>query len=163
MNNISAVKISLSFPTVTLFDDISLTVQSNDRIAIIGENGTGKSSLMKILSGIQKPTRGAVQRDEWSTSLYIQQEPSFSHEKKSIDDFFNNIDEYDAFLKTISKLGIDHTITEMFRKPIHSLSYGQQRILEIAKGISSSPDYLFIDEPENHLDISLQNTHHAGQ
>lgn len=152
MNTISAINISKSFPTKKIFEDISLTINQGDRIAIIGENGVGKSTLMKILCGKESPDKGKINCDSWIDRLYSAQEPEFDFTKTLLE-IVADLPKPDECLSYMSKLGFkvcEKTISEL---KVQSLSGGQQKILDLSCKLSSSPEFLFIDEPENHLDI----------
>lgn len=152
MNVISAISISKSFDSKRVFEDISLTFHQGDRIAIVGENGVGKSTLMKILCGLETADSGRLICDNWIERRYSAQEPSLDV-SKSILDVIAELERPDECLKLMSKLGFKSDNDSILDLNVGSLSGGQQKILDIAYQISSSPQFLFIDEPENHLDI----------
>jgi len=152
MNSISAISISKGFGAKKIFEDVSLTVHPNDRIAIIGENGVGKSTLMKILCGIEQPDSGKLICDDWAGRSYSAQEPSFDS-SQTILDVVATLGRPDECLKTMAKLGFKANKDELLNFQVSSLSGGQRKILDIAYQLASSPAFFFIDEPENHLDI----------
>lgn len=152
MSSISAINISKAFDTKRIFDGISLTVHEDDRIAIIGENGVGKSTLMKILCGLEHPDSGRLICDDWVERCYSAQEPVFDH-SQTILDVVATLDRPDECLKTMAKLGFKAGKDELLDFQLSSLSGGQCKILDIAYQLASSPAFFFIDEPENHLDI----------
>ncbi|HRY27855.1 MAG TPA: ABC-F family ATP-binding cassette domain-containing protein [Candidatus Moranbacteria bacterium] len=152
MNTISASNISKSFPAKKVFENISLTINQGDRIAVIGENGIGKSTLMKILCGIESPDEGKIQCDNWIDRRYSAQEPTFN-KTKTLLEIIADLANPDECLRNMSKLGFKVSDKDISEMKVQSLSGGQQKILDLACQISSSPDFLFIDEPENHLDI----------
>lgn len=152
MNSISAISISKTFGTRKILDGISLTVHQNDRIAIIGENGVGKSTLMKILCGLEQPDDGRLICDDWVERCYSAQEPIFNH-SQTILDVVATLNRSDECLKTMARLGFKAGKDELLDFQVSSLSGGQLKILDIAYQLASSPAFFFIDEPENHLDI----------
>lgn len=152
MNSISAINISKTFGAKRTFEGISLTVNPDDRIAIIGENGVGKSTLMKILCGIEQQDSGKLICDDWAGRSYSAQEPHFD-QSQTILDVIATLNRPDECLKTMAKLGFKAGKNELLDFQVSSLSGGQRKILDIAYQLASSPAFFFIDEPENHLDI----------
>ena len=152
MDTISAIGISKNFGTKRIFEKISIAIHQGDRIAIIGENGGGKSTLMKILCGIESCDDGRLICDEWIERCYSAQEPTLDL-SKSILETIAELNRPDECLKTMSKLGFSTGNNAILDLSISSLSGGQRKILDIAYQLASSPAFLFIDEPENHLDI----------
>lgn len=156
MDSISAIGISKTFNRKRIFEDISITIHQSDRIAIIGENGVGKSTLMKILCGLELPDSGNLICDEWVERRYSAQEPVFEPEK-SILDIIADLDRPDECLKIMGQLGFKTENGATLNLRMGVLSGGQRKILDIAYQFASSAAYIFIDEPENHLDIMARS------
>lgn len=150
MNNITVKNISKSYLSKDLFEDVSFSIHKGDRIALVGENGVGKSTLLKILSGIEEPDSGQIVLQKNSVA-YIAQE--FSGDRRlSVGEYFVQQKigpQVWDIIKQFEILPVDG-LEEVV---INQLSGGQQRIIEIASVMSQNPVFLCIDEPENHLDI----------
>jgi ATP-binding cassette subfamily F protein uup len=145
-------KISKSFGTKALFTDLSLTVNDGDRIGIIGDNGTGKSTLTKIMVSLESADTGNIAIRKNLKTAYISQVSNYDAHasvwdivaKTAITDF------KDADVKTATALSIvgfdDYTVK------VNTLSGGWSKRLDIACGIVNEPELLILDEPTNHLD-----------
>lgn len=134
----------------TLFQGIDLSISVDDRIALVGPNGVGKSTLLKLLVGEIPPTQGTVSH---SGSMYYLPQISTiraSIQAESILDFLNNISnewwEIEQILETTFNTALDLSL------PVQSLSGGELTQLFLAVGLSRSPNFFFLDEPTNHLD-----------
>jgi ATPase subunit of ABC transporter with duplicated ATPase domains len=137
-------------PTQTLFQEIHLSLSAGDRIALVGSNGVGKSTLLKILAGQIRLTQGSVALN--GSAYYL---PQISTIRGSLQS-----ESVLEFLITISNewWKIEHSLETMFSTildlslPLQSLSGGELTKLFLAIGLSNSPDLLLLDEPTNHLD-----------
>ncbi len=150
MNNISLKNISKAYSEKPLFENISLTLSKKDRVAVIGENGTGKSTLLKIVSGIEDSDSGSITSGNISVS-YIAQE-FVGHESMSILDYLDYMKTSSSVFKILKQFSV-LSEEDIFKLNISDLSGGQKRVLEISSVLSKSPMIICIDEPENHLDI----------
>jgi ATPase subunit of ABC transporter with duplicated ATPase domains len=136
--------------TQPLFQGIHLSLSVDDRVALIGSNGVGKSTLLKILAGQIQPTQGSITRN--SSTYYL---PQISTIREGIQ-FESVLD----FLSTLSNewWEIEHILETTFNTAIDlsllmgNLSGGELTKLFLAIGLSRSPDLLLLDEPTNHLD-----------
>lgn len=145
--------LSKSFGSKNLFKDISLDIKRGERVALIGPNGTGKTTLFRIIMGSVNPDSGTVQLGRNVNTGYYDQEQSDLDESKNI------IDEiWDAYpdltetrLRTI--LGAFLFTGEEIFKPIKLLSGGEKSRVAMIKLILSKSNLLLLDEPTNHLDI----------
>jgi ATP-binding cassette subfamily F protein uup len=145
-------KISKSFGTKALFTDLCLTVNENDKIGIIGDNGTGKTTLTKIMANLESTDTGNISIRKYLKTAYIPQVTTYPANANVLDvvasmatsDFKN------ADVKTATALSIvgfdDYTVK------VNTLSGGWSKRLDIACGIVNEPDLLILDEPTNHLD-----------
>lgn len=137
-------------PTRQLFDGISLSLATADRVALVGGNGVGKSTLLKILSGQSQPTQGVV--SSYGSTYYLPQLSTIraSLRSDSVFDVLSAISnewwEIEQLLETTFCTTLDLSL------PIQHLSGGELTQLFLAVGLSRSPDILFLDEPTNHLD-----------
>jgi ATP-binding cassette subfamily F protein uup len=130
----------------------SFTIEENDKVALIGVNGTGKSTLMKILAGIETYEEGKIIKKNGLKVHFLHQNPSFTsktiwEEIVSINEKNNHkVEDYE--MKTIlTKLGLND-----FDKQIDVLSGGQRKRLALACALLTKCDLLLLDEPTNHLD-----------
>ena len=133
----------------------SFTIEENDKVALIGVNGTGKSTLMKILAGIETYEEGKIIKKNGLKVHFLHQNPSFTsktiwEEIVSINEKNNHkVEDYE--MKTIlTKLGLHD-----FDKQIDVLSGGQRKRLALACALLTKCDLLLLDEPTNHLDNSM--------
>lgn len=166
MQNITLKNISKSYPSKTLFERVSFSIGAKDRVAIIGENGVGKSSLLKIMAGIEAPDEGTIQGEKYSVA-YIAQD-FIAKDCLYISDYLASVGAKPRVFEIIKRFNL-LSQTQLQSGLIENLSGGQKRIIEIAAILSTAPRYLCIDEPENHLDIysrniltSLLTNYHGG-
>jgi ATP-binding cassette subfamily F protein uup len=145
-------KISKSFGTKALFKDLSLTVNDGDRIGIIGDNGTGKTTLTKIMVNLESADTGNIAIRKNLKTAYIPQVSNYPANATVWDIVAGTAttDFKSADVKTAKALSIvgfdDHTTK------VNTLSGGWTKRLDIACGIVNEPDLLILDEPTNHLD-----------
>lgn len=153
MNSLTIKNLAKSYPTKTLFTDVSFTVCKGDRIAIVGANGAGKSTLLKILSGTETADSGKVITGRVSVA-YIPQEFGGATSLT----IWEYLDATKATSRIFEILKQFNVVTEeqIEYAYMHTLSEGQKRVVEIASVLSRSPMFLCIDEPENHLDIKTR-------
>ncbi|MES2273940.1 MAG: ABC-F family ATP-binding cassette domain-containing protein, partial [Chlamydiota bacterium] len=151
---ISCQSISKSYSTRLLFEDLSLSIFSGDRIGLIGPNGSGKSTFLKILTGLETADSGIVAPRRGLRVGYVPQScefPDLSPEKILIDAIQEDLPDYEKERLAqvwLSKLGFDGTETSAAH-----LSGGWKKRLGFAKELISAPDLLLLDEPTNHLDL----------
>lgn len=157
MNILTVEKVTKGYADRTLFSDITLGINQNDKIGIIGVNGTGKTTLLKIIAGIVKPDSGNVTKGNDVTVAYLPQNPKFEQNKTIIDyvikdkktdkENWNVESEAKAIL---TKLGIID-----FGERIEHLSGGQRKRVALARTLIVPSDVLVLDEPTNHLDNDM--------
>ena len=136
--------------TRVLFQGIDLSLAAGDRIALVGSNGVGKSTLLKILARQIQPTQGAVACDR--PTYYLPQLNTIrsSIQSESALDFLSAIS--DEWWEIEQMLGTSFGMTLDLSLSMQSLSGGELTKLFLAVGLARSPDLLFLDEPTNHLD-----------
>lgn len=151
---ISLKNITHSFIEKLLLDEVSFKFTSDDRVCIVGDNGTGKSTLLKIIVGEIEQDEGSVVMDSHSRRYYVPQEFPKADLNTSVEEFIKKYASVSVLKKLFSisvQLGFD--LEKVLTTQCISLSGGQQKVLALSVGISMTPDFLLLDEPENHLDI----------
>ena len=152
MNILNIEHVSKIFGEKTIFDDVSFGIQEGDKIGIIGINGTGKTTLLRMIAGVEEPDSGQIIKQNGIRLAYLSQHPSFPEGATVLSYAFDGIAENDWALKSevksaLNKLGItDHDMK------MEHLSGGQKKKVALAKTLASSFEILLLDEPTNHLD-----------
>lgn len=148
MNIINIEHISKIYGEKTIFDDASFGIQEGDRIGIVGINGTGKSTLLKMIAGEATPDSGQIIRQNGLKIAYVPQNPVFPDDADIRSFAFDRGDGEDWQVEScLTELGIREYDT-----PIAHLSGGQKRRVVLAKVLAQDFDVLLLDEPTNHLD-----------
>jgi ATP-binding cassette subfamily F protein uup len=153
---LSAENITINYSEKPLLENISLYIEQKDKIGVIGINGTGKSTLLKIIAGIEFAQSGTVTTASGMKIGYLPQNPDFTGEKTVIEQVFSTSKDPHQEIKVheakavLTKLGI----TE-FDKKIEHLSGGQKKRVAIASAIITPCELLILDEPTNHLDNKM--------
>ena len=149
---LTAEKISKNYGIRPLIDHLSLTVSEGDKIGIIGVNGTGKTTLLKMLAGIEPPGSGEISRSSALRVGYLPQNPVFEENAPVLRQAAKNavpgqtFQEYE-YKSLLTKLGITD-----FEQNISELSGGQRKRVALAAALASHADLLILDEPTNHID-----------
>ncbi len=153
MNLLSAEKISKSYSEKILLDQISLGINEDEKIGVIGINGTGKSTLLKIIAGIENPDEGRIIRSKGLQTGYLPQNPMFEENLTVLQQVFKGISpdlqeikEYEA-KNILTRLGIVD-----FDTKVGILSGGQKKRVAMAAALINPVDLLILDEPTNHID-----------
>ena len=140
---------SLSYGGDPLFSDVSLTLHPGERLALVGRNGSGKSTIMKVLAGIVEPDTGEVVTTPGIRAGYMEQDPDLSR--------FATLGDF-----AISALGpgelyrVERAAEGLKFNPdtaVSAASGGERRRAALAKLLAEEPDLMLLDEPTNHLDI----------
>ena len=151
MNIINIEHIEKIFGDKVIFDDASLGIKQGDKIGIIGINGTGKSTLLRIIAGEEEPDRGEVIRQNGLKILYLPQNPEFPREGTLASYVLKGDPQTDWQVESyLNILGI----TDL-EAPFATLSGGQKRKAALARALSQDFDVLLLDEPTNHLDMEM--------
>ena len=139
-----------------LLDGVTLYLNEGDRIGLIGVNGTGKSTFLKVLAGVEEPDSGRVMRDPNVQVSYLPQVPAMNDDLTVLEQVFaghpaefRQLNEYEA-KATLTKLGITD-----FDQKIGELSGGQRKRVALATVFVHPADILILDEPTNHLDAEM--------
>jgi ATP-binding cassette subfamily F protein uup len=169
----------LAYGHVPLLDGASLAIEPGERVALIGRNGAGKSSLLKILAGLEKPDDGVMQLQGGLSRVYVAQEPVFAPgvsvfdavsvgvaEARALRERFERhdpADDMDAMLSRLETLGgwtWEQRVDEALHRlrldgslQVDALSGGTRKRVALAQALVAAPELLLLDEPTNHLDI----------
>ena len=149
MNIMNIEHISKIFGEKTIFDDASIGIQEGDKIGIVGINGTGKSTLLRMIAGDEVPDSGNIIRQNQLKLAWLPQEPKFP-EGATILSYAGDDETGWKVQSNLSQLGIMDYST-----PIEQLSGGQKRKVALAKVRAQDFDVLLLDEPTNHLDSAM--------
>ena len=145
--------LSKSFGSLILFDDISFSVAEGQHVGLIAKNGTGKSTLLSILTGHEGYDAGdIIYRRDIRVGM-LEQSPQFDPDESVLDACFNHQGDPEKVLKAkqiLTKLKI-RDLTQ----PMGQLSGGQQKRVALANVLITEPDFLILDEPTNHLDLAM--------
>lgn len=150
---LTVTDLSKSFPQQQLFSHIDFSIQRGERVAIIGANGTGKTTILKILNGLIPADEGTVELGSKVLIGYYDQEHHVLNMDKTI--FEEISDDYPYLTNTEIRnvlAAFLFTGDDVF-KPIHTLSGGERGRVSLAKLMLSEANFLILDEPTNHLDI----------
>ena len=169
----------LAYGHVPLLDGASFSLEAGERVGLIGRNGTGKSSLLKILAGLERPDDGALQLQQGLRLAYVPQEPQFEAQATVFDAVSEGLaevralrerfeahrpgDDLDALQSRIEALGgwtweqrVEETLHRLRLerdRPLAQLSGGLRKRVALARALVAQPDVLLLDEPTNHLDL----------
>ena len=149
--------ISKSYGQKKLIDDFEYIVLKNQRLGIIGPNGCGKSTLMKIITGKEEPDQGTVEIGDTVKIGYFAQEVTEMDENQRVIDYIKDVAEYvptkDGRITASQMLERFLFTPAMQYTPIGKLSGGERRRLYLLKVLMDAPNVLILDEPTNDLDI----------
>ena len=157
MNILNIEHISKVFGDKKIFDDISCGIHEGDKIGIIGINGTGKTTLLRMIAGEEEPDEGQVITQKGLRIAYLPQNPEYPEGGTVLSYVTDGIPETDWTARSdaksaLNKLGItDHD------EPLCHLSGGQKKKAALAKTLIAAFDVLLLDEPTNHLDNEMLN------
>ena len=151
---LSVRKLAMSFPGKKLFENLSFEVKKKERIFIVGANGTGKSTLLKILLGRLKQTAGVYEFGyNVKIGYYDQENQNLTPEKTVLDELWDAYPDMGQ-TKLRSVLALFRFRGEDIEKTVSVLSGGERARLTFAKLMLSETNVLILDEPTNHLDIA---------
>lgn len=157
MNILTAEQITKSYTERILLKEISFSMQEGEKVGVIGINGTGKSTLLKILSGLEEPDGGKLVLANHVIIRYLPQNPVFQEGRKVLDCVLEHRaaheetwDREGDAKNMLTRLGIKD-----FDQPVEQLSGGQRKRLALAAVLLSDADLLVLDEPTNHLDNEM--------
>jgi len=150
---LTVTDLSKAFESNVLFNDISFEIKRGERVALIGNNGTGKTTILKIINGIIASDKGKIKLGSQVTIGYYDQEHNVLHPDKSL--FAEISDEYPDLKNTQIRNTLAaflFTNDDVF-KLIRDLSGGEKGRVSLAKLMLSEANFLILDEPTNHLDM----------
>lgn len=151
MNILNIEHISKMFGDKVIFEDASFGVQEGDKIGIIGLNGTGKSTLLKLAAGKEEPDGGQITRQNGLKTAYLPQDPPLPKGETIAGYALSGNPDTDwIVMSNLTKLGLTD-----YDRELDSLSGGQRRKTALAKVLSEEFDLLLLDEPTNHLDDEM--------
>lgn len=158
MSLITIEHLTHSYTERKLFDDAFFSLNENEKVGIIGINGTGKSTLLKILAGKEVPDEGAITTAHNLRIAYLPQTPSFAEGQTTLsaalplpEDIAVSPESYEPDAKShLSKLGFTD-----FTQPVTELSGGQRKRVALVRTLLTPCDVLILDEPTNHLDSAM--------
>jgi ABC transport system ATP-binding/permease protein len=167
----------LAFGHVPLLDHADFSLEAGERVGLIGRNGAGKSSLLRILASLERPDDGEVQRQQGLHTAFVTQEPVLTEDATVfeavqsgladvialIEDYSHGRGDLDALQGRIEhqdgwnwRQRVDETLHRLHLDPdarIASLSGGNRKRVALAQALVRRPDVLLLDEPTNHLDL----------
>ena len=141
------------FGAQVLFDNISFSIAEGQKVGLVARNGTGKSTLMSVLTGKEGHESGDIIYRRDLKVGFLEQSPKFDPEESVLDACFNHEGDPEKVLKAKQILTQLH-ITNM-EQPMGQLSGGQQKRVALANVLIEEPDFLMLDEPTNHLDLEM--------
>ena len=140
----------------TLFENISLSVLERERLGIIGPNGTGKSTLLRMLAGFDEPDSGSITRRKSLRVSVVDQslpENSSGTALELAREAAGSVSISEAERETLARTSLGSLEIDFEDKPLDELSGGQRKRVQLALALCESPELLLLDEPTNHLDI----------
>lgn len=147
-------KAEYSYGEKSVLNGVSFVCTQNERLCILGENGVGKSTLLRILTGELELNSGSLEKIGHIRTAYVSQEFPSESMDLTIEEYIEKYAGKVLFKKVHNhskELGFD--TEKNLKKSCREISGGQQKILALSVAFASSPDFILLDEPENHIDI----------
>ena len=155
MNIIKIEHISKIFGGKVIFDDVSCGISEGEKIGVIGINGTGKTTLLRVLAGLEQPDEGQVITQNGIRIAYLQQNPAFPEEKTVLSYVTDGMWDMDWTLQSEAKSMLNQLGILDHEQPLAELSGGQRRKAALVRTLVQDFDVLLLDEPTNHLDNEM--------
>ena len=157
MNLLTIEHLTKAYTERKLFDDTDFSIQEGDKIGVIGINGTGKSTLLKILAGREEPDTGKVTKGNKVQIRFLTQQQTFPENMTALEAVMDgNQNEWNAWtLESDAKTMLNQLKVPDFNQPMRELSGGQKKRVALAQVLLSEADILILDEPTNHLDNAM--------
>ena len=153
---LSAEHLSINFGSRQLLDDVNFYLNEGDKTGVIGINGTGKSTFLKVLAGVAEPDGGTITKNPNVQVSFLAQNPAMEDEATVLEQVFlhhdaqfRELNEYEA-KRMLNLLGIPD-----FDQKVGTLSGGQRKRVALAAALLHPADVLVLDEPTNHLDSEM--------
>ncbi len=179
---LTAKELELHFGDQVILDKASLSVHANDRIGLVGRNGAGKSTFLKIISGLLSPDSGEVAKRKELVISFLSQEFTLDETKTVYDNIFNGAENIISLVNEYENLPYDSKQRDILqqkileldgwnldkkifllieslhapdaKRDVQTLSGGEKRRVALCRALISNPDLLILDEPTNHLDTN---------
>lgn len=157
MNILTLEHIKKNYTDRMLFDDASFFLQEGEKVGVIGINGTGKTTLLRMIMGEEEPDEGTVTIANHVVLRYLPQHPEFAPDKSSLECVLegNVTDENRWSIESDAKAMMTRLGIKDFMQPAGQLSGGQRKRLALISVLLSPTDILLLDEPTNHLDNDM--------
>ena len=157
MNLINIEKITKSFTDHKLFDNASFSLQEGEMVGVIGINGTGKTTLLRMMAGLEEPDEGTITTANHAVIRYLPQHPEFDPEMSCLDCVLaGNVTEENRWtIESDAKAMMTRLGIRDFAQPAGQLSGGQRKRLALISALLAPADILLLDEPTNHLDNEM--------
>jgi ATP-binding cassette subfamily F protein 3 len=196
-------KASKDYAGNPIFDEVDLEIISGDRIGLVGENGGGKSTMFKLIAGVEQPTEGAVTRKRNLTIGYLTQEvdpaqndksvfeavaeispeatslaarlhdleaamsgPRFAEDSDYMEEVLTSYADAQERFDALGGYALEHEVGDVlsglgfgadrYTQTVGSLSGGEKKLVNLARILLKKPDFLLLDEPDNHLDLEAK-------
>lgn len=141
------------FGAQVLFENISFSIAEGQKVGLVAQNGTGKSTLLSILTGKEGKDSGeCIYRNDLRIG-YLEQSPQFDMQESVLDACFNHEGSPEKIIKA-KQILTQLKITDL-QQPMGQLSGGQQKRVALANVLITEPDFIILDEPTNHLDLEM--------
>lgn len=145
--------VSKRFGARELFANLSFSIAEGQKVGLIARNGTGKSTLLSILTGRESQDEGAIVYRNGIRTGYLEQEPVYNPDDTVLDACFNHQGD-DEKIVTAKQILTRLKIADL-SQPMGQLSGGQRKRVALANALITEPDFLILDEPTNHLDLEM--------
>lgn len=145
--------VSKRFGARELFANLSFSIAEGQKVGLIARNGTGKSTLLSILTGRESQDEGAIVYRNGMRTGYLEQEPVFNPDDTVLDACFNHQGDDEKIVK--AKQILTRLKIADLSQPMGQLSGGQRKRVALANALITEPDFLILDEPTNHLDLEM--------
>lgn len=155
MNILNIEHISKMYGEKTLFDDVSLGIHQGDKIGVIGVNGTGKTTLLKIIAGLEETDQGEIICGNGIRISYLPQNPEFPKKQMILSYVMDGKEHQDWKTESEAKTILTKLGVRDFEQETQHLSGGQKKRIALARTLVDPSEVLILDEPTNHLDNDM--------